>query len=184
MRGAGFSLAVMLVMNGHVLWADQHEQVRVRAIDDDAAQIMADGRARSSSFCTLMTAVGRSDLIVYVGTTRGLRSRIGGGIRFLTATAQARFLHVVVSAQLRPKRAVATLAHELRHALEVARILDIRTTDGFSRHFQDHGVPAGRGFQRCTAAARETEEQVLRELKEEPAVAACLPLPQSSIASR
>jgi hypothetical protein len=115
----------------------------VRAMQRDAADLIAQGMAQSPTFRGLVNQIERSDVIVYVDLRPDMRESIGGSLRFLAKSATHRFLRVQVSRADAPLWRVALLGHELQHAVEVAEAGDIASPDDMRALYHRIGVPTG-----------------------------------------
>jgi hypothetical protein len=117
----------------------------VRVLSPRLAQTLCDAALVSSTLRTLLRDLERSDLIVHVVGRSGLvppafaTRRLAGTIRFVTATPTRRFVRITVDESLPPKALAAVLAHELWHALEVAREPQVVDQDSFEALYRDIG---------------------------------------------
>ncbi len=126
---------------------------------------------RSVTFQRLVDAVADSDLIVYVSRT-SLGGTLCGALRFVGAGANGgRYLLIelndgrgddlgTLSERL---AAIATLAHELQHALEVAFATDVRDLASFEAFYNGVGSVSRRDLV-DTQAAQLAGEQVYFEM--------------------
>lgn len=94
---------------------------RVRSLDPWAADALRLGSERSQTFRELIAQLEESDVIVYVETRTLLLRRAAGSTRLAAATASRRYVRVVLSRDSLMFDRVAVLAHELQHAVEIAR---------------------------------------------------------------
>jgi len=141
---------------------------RIRALDARAAVAIEAGLRRSPTFRALVDELEQSDLVVYVYTTPYLSRHVSGGLSFVGVSATDRFVKIALDLDLTPDQMVYILAHELQHALEVARASHVKTQrdfDGFYRHV---GIGGALAHTFETAAAQQTGLQVRRELRAEP----------------
>ncbi len=160
------SLLLLSVATVVPLWAWPilgEPRPHVRATDDRARQVVRAGGARSSTLARLLDDLDRANLIVYVSTSTDLQPR--GSLYFLARPASTTYLVIRVRAQQTEVDRIATLAHELHHALEVARAPFVVGTPGdFLRLYQSIGFKCGQArFE--TRGARLTEAVVRRELE-------------------
>jgi hypothetical protein len=114
----------------------------IRVLSPRLARTLSDAVPLSPTLRMLVRELERSDLIVHV-TGRPpldsfrLRRHLAGTMRFVTTTATRRFLRITVDESLPPALRAAVLAHELWHALEVARepqVVDRATFAALYRH--------------------------------------------------
>lgn len=93
---------------------------RVRATNERMATLLASGVQRSRTFADLVMQLHRSDVIVYVETTFALPPGTNGRLFFQDGSGSSRYLRVQVLTTLSRDDMIGVIAHELRHALEVA----------------------------------------------------------------
>ena len=96
------------------------ERSRIRSNDRRMRRLMAEGTRRSRTFADLVSRVHATDLIVYVETVPQLPPDTTGRILLQGVSGGQRYLRVQVRSMLHGDQVIAVLAHELRHALEVA----------------------------------------------------------------
>ena len=85
------------------------------------------GRSRSSS-ARCVDELDASDVIVHVVASPALPTGMIGTMRFVAQLGGARYVRIDLASLAAPDVRVATLAHELQHACEVARSGPDRTT--------------------------------------------------------
>ena len=162
-------LAAALMSAGATAHADSAWPSRLRAADPGAEALIAAAMARSATFKRLVADLEASDLIVYVAQGDAWRPDVRGALRFMgTGAGRDRFLRIDVrpgdprspTSQI---LAIATLAHELVHALEVAAVAHVVDAESFERFYRAvaHEV---RDAVFDTRAAREMGERVHFEL--------------------
>ena len=140
------------------------ETRRVRAATPRVAQLIDDGVRRSRTFAQLIADVHATDVIVYVEASFGLPPDVSGRILLAGVAGDQRYLRVQVRATLARDQLIATIAHELRHALEVAGDRTVVDEKGFVALYRRIGDAARAcgGFD--TEAARVTGRRVRDEL--------------------
>jgi hypothetical protein len=89
---------------------------RLRGLSSKANDVIAQGTKRSATFRMLVDTISKSDLIVYIETTKKLPAGLDGRLMFLTAAGGVRYLHVQVMSGLSVEQLIAITAHELRRA--------------------------------------------------------------------
>jgi hypothetical protein len=141
---------------------------RIRALDDRAAAAVETGARRSPTFRALAEELERSDVVVYVYTTPRLSEHVSGGLSFVGVSATMRFLKIALDLDLTPDQAVYILAHELQHALEIARAPHVKTRDDFETFYRHIDVGGALAHTFETAEARRMGQRVRRELRAEP----------------
>lgn len=139
---------------------------RTRPLDPIAAEIFARSLDRSPSVQALVRQIEASDLIVHIDTSRELPAGVAGMTRFVTKSGGHRYLRVTVSQLLNWQSRVAILAHELKHACEVASST-AEDAAGMKRLFESAGFRPQLGrdvFE--TDAAMHIEALVRMELRD------------------
>lgn len=144
---------------------------RLRADGVEPRALVADAAERSATFRSLVDRIEGSDLIVYVRMQHFSSGRLEGRIGFVAgATAAAggpRILLIELACPRRSADQEATLAHELRHAAEIADAPWVDGPAALARYYAaigEGGEALERGVAFETAAARETALRVKREL--------------------
>jgi hypothetical protein len=138
---------------------------RVRAADSRTAALLVQGLERSETIRTLVNELQRRDVIVYLEMQPTLKKRLAGTMTWLSAGGAYRYVRVSINPELTNELAIATLGHELQHALEVASAPEIVNEKTMAMYYQTHGdgsrAHAG-GWD--TEAARTAGYVVRREL--------------------
>lgn len=137
---------------------------RIRPLGESAVLVLRRGIAHSPTFRELAARLERSDVVVYVSVEPRSSGKSAGATRFVGAARYNRFLHVSLDRTLAPKAMIALLAHELRHALEVADAPSIRDIDAFRQYYEQQGFHNGHLNTFDSRAARETGRRVRAEL--------------------
>jgi len=137
---------------------------RLRAATPTVGALIKDGVRRSRTFAGLVNDLHRTNVIIYVETSMGLPVEVAGRILFAGAAGDQRYLRVQVRATLGRDQMIAVIAHELRHALEVAderNVITEKALEDFYRRIGD-SPHAGGGYD--TEAARVVQRIVRTEL--------------------
>jgi hypothetical protein len=121
--------------------ADAADIVRIRPLAPYLEDLLQEGTASSATFRELVERIRRSDLIVYVSPGT-LDSRLRGRLKFIGAAGNTRYLRIQVGWQASAARSIASLGHELQHAVEVADAPTIRDEESFGREFARIGFPS------------------------------------------
>jgi hypothetical protein len=139
---------------------------RVRGADPRLQSLLAEGLHRSRTFAALMTAVNRSDVIVYIESVMVLPKGTMGRLSLtpMATTGGVRYLRVQIRADLSRRESIALIGHELRHALEIAADAGVRDTTALIRLYERIGHASGGDHAYDTEAAQDTGRTVLREL--------------------
>lgn len=167
-RGA---LAVWLfVFAGHAPAVEAQTVSHVRAGSPALRRLLDSGQTQSGTLRQLVAQLDASDLIVYVvcGDVASESSpRFGGELQFLSSTAVVRYVVARLNCRLTPWQRIPLLAHELRHAVEVADAASIVDRPSFGRYYAIHGLERSvHGGQMTyeTDAAISSQAAVRREL--------------------
>ena len=140
------------------------ESRRVRAATPRVGQLIDDGIRRSRTFAQLINDVHATDVIVYVEASFALPPDVSGRILLAGVAGDQRYLRVQVRATLARDQMISTIAHELRHALEVAGDRTVVDEKGFVALYRRIGDAAQACGGYDTEAARVTGRQVRDEL--------------------
>jgi hypothetical protein len=139
----------------------------VRTSESIIAGLIRQGIAESASFRALVSRLDASDVVVYVRFERQLSAQLEGQLTFVGGGGGRRYV-VVALAWGRPDlRALATLGHELQHAVEVAEHPEIIDSDTLADGYEAFGhatrrVATARSYE--TAAAIDAGHRVWKEL--------------------
>ena len=131
---------------------------RLRAATPRVGTLIADGIRRSRTFASLVADLHQTNVIVYVETSMGLPNDVAGRILLSSAAGDQRYLRVQLRATLNRDAMISVIAHELRHALEVAGEHSVVT----EKALEDFSAHAGGGYD--TEAARAAQRIVRSEL--------------------
>lgn len=136
---------------------------RLRGATPADSRLIENTVRRSATARGIADAIESSDLIVYVQMTVDLAAG-RAATRLLAATAEGRYLRVVIGAQTHPADRGALLAHELQHVLEIARERAVRDAASLRRLYERIGEDRNARFSFETAEAREIASLVRREM--------------------
>ena len=89
---------------------------RVRATDARLRSFLAEGLHRSRTFASLVTALNRTDVIVYIESVMTLPKDTMGRLTMMPQAGEFRYLRVQIRADLSRREAIALIGHELQHA--------------------------------------------------------------------
>ena len=141
-------------------------QARIRPQDPRLAEVLRSGIARSATFRSIVNRLEAGNLIVYVALSPAMKSSMAGKLTWITKSGEFRYVKATINTEQSADQMIATLAHELQHALEVGgeeSVIDQRTLAGFYKRIGRQSTSTTiAGFE--TAAAQETGFQVRREL--------------------
>jgi hypothetical protein len=122
--------------------------------------------ARSASARALTAQIGSEAVIVYV-EIRASMPRGHGATRLAATTPYARFIRITLAPGAHPDDLAALLAHELQHALEIARA-DVKSSDDLRRLYRAIGDDRAASVAFETVAAQEVGARVRQELSRAP----------------
>ena len=145
--------------------AINERSVRVRAADARTAVLLMQGLARSATIRGLVNQLEQREVIVYLEMQPGLKKRLAGTLTWLSSTRAHRYVRISINPELSTDTAIATLGHELQHALEVAnapQIVSHQTLESFYRSHGESSRTQVNGWD--TEAARVAGEDVRKEL--------------------
>lgn len=137
----------------------------VRPLDLVSRLALERGVEESARFRALLDELDGSNVIVHVVAAPTLTLGVIGTMRFVASLGDTRYIRVTIAATSPPALRVATLAHELQHACEVARSA-ATTHDAVRRLYQRIGseVPGSRDAWE-TDDAQHIGAEVLAELR-------------------
>jgi hypothetical protein len=143
----------------------------VRPAARNAAQLIETARARSSTVDRLIRDLDATDVIVYVQLSA--LPHVKTGCTTLSAvTSRGRFLRILINARLHSWAQVPMLGHELQHALEIGRAVDVTTKAKLRELYQLIGIRGAKEDQYETYEAQRIEALVRSEYMARPAAAA------------
>jgi hypothetical protein len=138
---------------------------RVRPYDGRSASLILEGLLRSSTIRAVIDRLEQLDVIVYVEMQPALRKKLAGKMTWLARTASNRYVRVSLSPELSQDTLIATLGHELQHALEVAEAPAIVDVASLQAYYQQHGITTSGEINGWDShAARAIGDDVRREL--------------------
>ena len=140
------------------------ETRRIRGATPRMNNLIADGVQRSRTFAELVNELHATDIIVYIEASFGLPPDVSGRILLAGVAGQQRYLRIQIRATLQRDQLIATIGHELRHALEVAADRTVVDEKGFAALYRriGDGSHAGGGYD--TLAARIAGRRIHNEL--------------------
>jgi hypothetical protein len=149
-------------------------EARIRPQDPRLAELIRDGIARSATFRDLVKRLESGNLIVYVTLSPNMRASLAGKLTWMSKSGAFRYMRATINTEQSSSQMIATLAHELQHALEVGAeesVIDQRSLAGlYKRIGRPSTAGVAGGFE--TLAAQEAGLQVRRELVASAAAAA------------
>ena len=137
---------------------------RVRPDDGRSAALVLEGMERSATMRALIDALEARDVIVYIQMQPMLKGRLAGSVTWVTAAGRYRYIRVSWSPELSTSVAIATLGHELQHALEIANEPSIVSAESLEAFYQSIGISMRMHNGWDTIAARDRGDKVRREI--------------------
>lgn len=139
---------------------------RIRTTDADIAEALREGQQLSATFRQLVDALRHSNVVVYLERHNRFREDEAGRLRLTGAAGGLRYVHVSLSTGLTERELIVYIAHELAHAVEIARAGHVVDSRGVSELYCRIGFIGPRGFD--TDAAQRVTEIVGDELSQSP----------------
>ena len=152
-----FVFAIVLVSSP----ASAGEPLTPRPLDPLAVEAFARAREQSEVVRSLVATLESSNVIVHIVSSRSLPGGVGGTTQFVTSRGGYRYVRITLAATLSKSGMTAILAHELKHACEVAAS-DADEVEELRQLFLRDGHRVGEYFE--TRAAIEAERLVRSEL--------------------
>ena len=92
---------------------------RIRPQDARSTQLLRDGMARSETFRALVDRLEAGNVFVYVQVSPFIKSSLAGQLTWMTQAGPYRYVRATLSPDQTGDQSIASLAHELHHAVEV-----------------------------------------------------------------
>jgi hypothetical protein len=140
----------------------------IRTTDRRLHALVRDGMRSSETFRALVDRLERSDVVVYLRCERDASTHVSGRLTFVSAVGGLRYVMVRLRPLSSRTQQLAIMAHELRHAVEIADaptvVDDITLGVEYQRigHVNRWSHTAGLAFD--SQAAIRAGADVLREL--------------------
>jgi hypothetical protein len=135
---------------------------KVRGVTSRMVALVVEGTTRSKTFDELVNRINNTDGIVYVAEGECGHEVQACLLFAITTAGENRVPRILVDRSKDDAQAIASLAHELQHALEVLSVRYIRTDAAMLQFYRRIGHAAGNRFE--TDAAVKAGDQVRREL--------------------
>jgi len=139
---------------------------RIRPQDARSTQLLRDGMARSDTFRALVERLEASNVFVYVSVSPLIRSSLAGQLTWMTQAGPYRYLRATLNPEQGTDQQIATLGHELQHAVEVLDDEMVVCEKSLVALYRRIGQRSGGNSGWETLAAQETGYRVRRELVE------------------
>jgi len=105
---------------------------RLRPQSPRLAALLARGRHRSATMRALTDRVEDGDVVVYVETSFRIERDVVACVTWMATVPDARYLRVSLRPNLREAEAIAMLAHELQHVVEVIDHPEVTSPDALA----------------------------------------------------
>lgn len=135
----------------------------VRAVDSRMAHVIAEGLRRSRTFAHLVVALNHTDVIVYVEAVPTLPSSLSGRMLFAAGTGGQRYVRIQVQSRQPARDLIATIGHELTHALEVSESPEVTDDASLAKLYERIGMSGSGARQFDTTAAQDAGRRVRAE---------------------
>jgi hypothetical protein len=139
---------------------------KLRPQDPRIVQAIKEGSARSATFKALVDRIEASDVIVYVAINPLIKSSLSGALTWMTRAGDYRYVRASIAPDLTFDQTIASVAHELHHAVEVIEDPAVIDEKSLVELYRRIGLPSRAagpsGWE--TLAAQRTGSQVRREL--------------------
>lgn len=113
------ALCAVVVSSSAFAGAAPDAAPRLRPQDPRIKAALREGAARSSTFRALLDRIESGDVIVYVATNRQIKSSLAGMLTWMTQAGGYRYVRASINPDQSFDQLIATIGHELRHAIEV-----------------------------------------------------------------
>jgi hypothetical protein len=143
-----FVVAVVLVCLAAPPASAAVSTARLRPQSPRVTSWLARGLEKSSTMRALVDRIERGDVVVYVELQHRLSPGVSACVTWMAATpgSQHRYVRVSLQPTLRRSDAIAMLAHELQHVVEVIDHPDVQSRDdllGLYRRIGHRSGPTG-----------------------------------------
>ena len=155
------SCLTLITAHAAVSAATPPRATHVRALTPGAAALVAQAAERAPAVRTMLGDLERTDLVVFVSDSMaGAAGEPDAYLTFVTRAAGIRYVLIRINRwRAFPSEPIASLGHELQHALEIAAAPEVADAAGLSRLYRRIGWEEGRG-QFETRGARATGHRV------------------------
>jgi len=157
-----------VLVSSHSANAQEATGPRVRPGARGINELLADATRRSPTVRALIEQLEQANLIVYVMPRPFAPGTLAGQLTFVTATEEWRFVLVEIGCTQSWDTQVATLGHELQHAVEISDASWVRSSEDVAAFYRHAGTlasytPGHEAFE--SNAAMDAGRQVMRELR-------------------
>ena len=145
---------------------ESSREARIRPQDARLTALLRDGITRSATLRALVNRIEASNLIVYVSLSPIMKASLAGKLTWMTRSGDYRYVRATINAEQTSDQMIATLAHELQHAVEVLQDATVSDQRSLQELYKRIGRPSHTGAIAGweTIAAQETGLRVRKEL--------------------
>ena len=139
------ALIAFAALPAHATPAAPLSSARLRPQSPRVAAWLARGRQRSPTLRALADQVERGDVVVYLEIAFTLDPGMAACVTWMASAPGARYVRVSMRRNLREADAIATLAHELQHVVEVIDSPEVQSGADLAALYARIGHRTGRG---------------------------------------
>ena len=136
----------------------------VRTTNENVQRLLERGVSKSPTFAALLARLNASDVIVYIEQTLDMPKTLDGRLLLMPLANHQRYLRIQINRNGSQNELVATIGHELRHAIEVAEATEVRDETALELLYRRIGIGSSGEHTYDTEAARTTGRRVRKEL--------------------
>jgi hypothetical protein len=140
----------------------------IRASDEELVALLEEGIRRSPTFKGLVDRLSKSDVILYVRPDVTAKNNAPTRLTFLAAKGGFRYLVIRVGSGRSKDQQLATLGHEMQHAVVIADASSVVDSQSLKREFERVGKltqpAAGDDFFFESPVAEEVKRRILSEV--------------------
>lgn len=147
-------------------FADSWREARVRPQDPRLVALLRQGVERSPTLRALVDRIEASNVFVYIALSPLMKANLSGKLTWMTRTGNYRYLRATINTEQNSDQMIATLAHELQHAVEVIEDELVSDQRSLQELYKRIGRPSVSGIAAGweTDAAQQTGLRVRKEL--------------------
>ena len=111
----------------------------IRASDEELVALLEEGMRRSQTFKGIVDRLAKSDVILYVRPDVTAKNNAPTRLTFLAAKGGYRYLVIRVASGRSKEQQLATLGHEMQHAVVIADAASVVDSQSLKREFERVG---------------------------------------------
>jgi hypothetical protein len=146
---------------------DRPPLTRVKPADPEMRRLVLEGYSRSAIFRALLEEIERSNAIVVIQFGTCANGRVRSCVSNIDSDSRQRYIRIKVNTRTTDDRLVATIGHELQHAVEIVRersVSNVEQALALYRRIATGPCTEGRSDRCETDAAIQVESRVNDEL--------------------